>query len=449
MIDLDVIISYCLSTAASWRLPRIRSCLVALATALFGLFATSLAAAPYLLGPEDKLKIKVYEWRAATGEAHEWEAVTGEFAVAASGELPLPLIGEIKAAGRTTSELSIAIAEKLQAKIGLSKRPDASVEVFEYRPIYVTGLVSKPGQYPYKPDLTTLQAVAVAGGVLKLTDMSLLGFERDTLVSRGDLRVLAAENLSLQARQARLDAEYQGIATITFPADLTQQKSMPDVARSLREEQLLFEARRRAITSQRDALAQTKALLANEIQTLRAKSVSLQRQLDLASRELDNVNSLVSKGLSVSSRQLALEQSKAQFESNRLDIDLIILRAQQDFQKTDRDDLDLQNKFRNDVLTELSDVRNKMALNRERSSTAQALVFNSEVQAPQAAMAQIGGSDPKLQFTIIRRVNGQSHTIAATDIDAIEPGDVLRVERQPRSASSGGQTADVKEVGTR
>ncbi len=38
------------------------------------------------------------------------------------------------------------------------------MEVIAYRPIFVLGEVSKPGQYPYQPGMTFLTAVAIAGG---------------------------------------------------------------------------------------------------------------------------------------------------------------------------------------------------------------------------------------------------------------------------------------------
>ena len=36
--------------------------------------------------------------------------------------------------------------------------------VAEYRPVYVNGDVSKPGEYPYRPTTTARQVVALAGG---------------------------------------------------------------------------------------------------------------------------------------------------------------------------------------------------------------------------------------------------------------------------------------------
>ena len=121
--------------------------------------------ADYVLGPQDKLRIKVYDWRNNTGEAHEWTALTGEFSVGASGKIDLPLAGEIVAAGRTTSAVARDLGERLQQKVGLAQQPDASIEVVEYRPFYIVGTVQKAGAYPYRPDLTVLQAVGIAGGV--------------------------------------------------------------------------------------------------------------------------------------------------------------------------------------------------------------------------------------------------------------------------------------------
>jgi polysaccharide export outer membrane protein len=393
------------------------------------------AADAYLLGSQDRLRIKVYEWRAASSDAHEWTALTGEFSIAASGDVSLPLIGEVPAAGKTTADLAVIIAEGLQRKIGLSKRPDASVEVVEYRPFYIMGVVAKPGQYPCIPRLNVLQAISTAGGILAVTDLGILNLEREALVSRGDLRVLSAERLGLVARRARLEAELQDSAAVDFPAELKEQAKAPAIARLMREEQLLFESRRQALRSQVEALTQTKSLLSNEVETLKAKSVALQRQLDIARKELDSVNSLVSKGLAVTSRQLALDQNASQFDSSRLDINLLILRAQQDIAKADRDILDLRNRRRDEILTETADVRAKLAANVEKADTAQALVYNLDVRAPQAAMARLGDPSQKLRIAIARRVNGDVVTLSAGETDTVEPGDIVRVER-PSTATS-------------
>jgi polysaccharide biosynthesis/export protein len=107
----------------------------------------------YHLGPGDQVRIITF------GE----EQLTGEFRVGASGDITLPLAGPVHAAGLTTRELEQAIAQVLE-RSKLYKNPSVSVEVTSYRPIFILGEVSRPGQYPYQPGMTVVTAVAIAGG---------------------------------------------------------------------------------------------------------------------------------------------------------------------------------------------------------------------------------------------------------------------------------------------
>jgi polysaccharide export outer membrane protein len=107
----------------------------------------------YQLGAGDKLRIITY------GD----DNLTGDFTVNGGGDVEIPLLGAVHAAGRTVPQLQASIAHALSAR-GLLNKPSVSVEVSEYRPIFVLGEVAKPGQYPYQPDMTVVTAVAVAGG---------------------------------------------------------------------------------------------------------------------------------------------------------------------------------------------------------------------------------------------------------------------------------------------
>jgi polysaccharide export outer membrane protein len=91
------------------------------------------------------------------------ESLTGEFRVDDGGRVALPLIGAVPAAGQTPDGLAAAIKSAL-LRGNLYTAPSVSVEVTSYRPIFVLGEVSKPGQYPYQPGMTVVTAAAVAGG---------------------------------------------------------------------------------------------------------------------------------------------------------------------------------------------------------------------------------------------------------------------------------------------
>jgi exopolysaccharide production protein ExoF len=414
---------------------RMAFVLVSSAFVLLGGAPAGAGPAAYRLGPQDRLQIKVYDWRTGTGEAHDWPALNGEFVVGASGTLSLPLLGEVAAFDKTPAEVADYIADRLQSKVGLAQRPDASVEVVKYRPFYILGDVDKPGEYDYRPDLSVIQAVSTAGGLARLSDANLLGFERDALVSRGDLRTMDVERIGLLARQARLDAEITGTERVTFPAEVTGRSADPSVERTLREERLLFEAHRSADRSQSEALAQSKELLTRELASLSAKDASLGRQLDVTRKELDQISGLVSKGLAVLPRQLEIERSAAQFESSRLDIQLALLRAQQDLAKAESDRKTIENKRRSDALSEAAEVRAKLADLSERIETAQRLIYQTEVRAP-AVIAEAAEQRPPV-YLLTRKVDGKPETRTVGESDPVQPGDIIRIDVQRRSPRAG------------
>jgi polysaccharide export outer membrane protein len=107
----------------------------------------------YLLGPADQVRIITFGG----------EQLTGEFRVNPSGEIALPLLGNVRAAGLTSKQLEAAVVAALK-RSQLYKDPSVSVEVIAYRPIFILGEVTKPGQYAYQPGMTVVTAVAVAGG---------------------------------------------------------------------------------------------------------------------------------------------------------------------------------------------------------------------------------------------------------------------------------------------
>jgi polysaccharide export outer membrane protein len=111
------------------------------------------ASTDYLLGPGDQVRIITFGG----------EQLTGEFRVNPSGEIALPLLGNVRAAGLTSKQLEASVAAALK-RSQLYKDPSVSVEVIAYRPIFILGEVAKPGQYAYQPGMTVVTAVAVAGG---------------------------------------------------------------------------------------------------------------------------------------------------------------------------------------------------------------------------------------------------------------------------------------------
>ena len=108
----------------------------------------------YVIGCEDVLSIHV--WRE--------EALSRTVPVRTDGNISLPLVREIKAAGLTPLELEAAITERLK---GFYENPTVSVIVTEANSfkVYVSGQVRKPDVYRLRTETTVLQVIAMAGGL--------------------------------------------------------------------------------------------------------------------------------------------------------------------------------------------------------------------------------------------------------------------------------------------
>jgi len=107
---------------------------------------------PYTLDSGDKLRVVVF------GQ----EGLSNSYTVDPSGSITMPLIGAVPARGLTTAAIQQAISAKLRQ--GYIREPHVAVEVEAYRPFFILGEVTLPGQYPYVANMTIETAVAIAGG---------------------------------------------------------------------------------------------------------------------------------------------------------------------------------------------------------------------------------------------------------------------------------------------
>lgn len=148
---------------------------------------TNAQSSHYRLGSGDKVKINVF------GD----ESLSGEHQVDGNGTFNFPLVGNVKAAGLTSTELEQSLRSHLNEYL---HDPRVSVEVEGYRPFYIVGEVKNPGSYPYVDGMTVINAVAIAGGFtyrakenefdIQRKDNQSLGAGQVTKVLPGDVIVV-------------------------------------------------------------------------------------------------------------------------------------------------------------------------------------------------------------------------------------------------------------------
>ncbi|MGV7222358.1 MAG: polysaccharide biosynthesis/export family protein [Nitrospinales bacterium] len=124
------------------------------------IFPKSSQTESFVLGPEDKIKIQVW------GE----DELTTEMPVRPDGFISFPLIGEVKAQGRTPGQLKVEIVKRLR---GYLKEPNVVIIVMEINSINVsiTGEVIAPGVFKVNRPLTLLHLFSMAKGFTEKAEL--------------------------------------------------------------------------------------------------------------------------------------------------------------------------------------------------------------------------------------------------------------------------------------
>jgi polysaccharide biosynthesis/export protein len=111
------------------------------------------AASTYAIGPADILQVIV--WKEPD--------LTRDVTVRFDGMITVPLVGDVRAAGRTPGELADALAKGL-ARFVEAPRVTVGVSQANSARFYVVGQVTKSGEFPLTRHTTILQGLALAGG---------------------------------------------------------------------------------------------------------------------------------------------------------------------------------------------------------------------------------------------------------------------------------------------
>lgn len=109
----------------------------------------------YRISPMDTVSVKVFRM----------PDLSGDYQVDLTGQISMPLIGEVRAVDMTTAQLDDALTRRFGEKY--LENPDISVGIKESarRNITVDGAVKNAGAFPATRELSLMQAVALAGGV--------------------------------------------------------------------------------------------------------------------------------------------------------------------------------------------------------------------------------------------------------------------------------------------
>ena len=360
------------------------------------------AQSSYALQPGDTIQV----WMAQS------EDLRREVVIGPDGGVSLPLAGHVRAEGLTLLQLEMALREQLKP---LFKQVDLTLMLRPGRDavIYVVGEVTTPGAFPYRPNMTVLHAVTVAGGIYRAAVLP-ADQDRSVVVARQveDGRQRLRE---LSARITRLQAEISGRTSILEPDDHASDPLLV-------QEQMLMEARALSVATMDEAQRQSERLNQRNKQALEEQMATVTKRIQLAKERLESVSTLIARGGAESSQRNRHEADIAELEGeiSALATEMV---ASERAATADKARFQAARQDRQtQLLTELQSTQKSYEETSERLNDSKRIM---SIYGASAAAAQ-EREQRSISFSIVRSRDGIPVEIPANETSPLEPGDLIR-----------------------
>lgn len=390
-------------------------------------------AEDYKLGVQDRLRIHV----------SEWPALNGEVVVGANGEISLPVIGQIQAASLDTAELARSISARLKEVSRLSELPDTSVDIIAYRPFYILGNVTTPGEYQYRPGMMVLNALSIAGGAYRSERFSAWDAERVSLSSKGEIAVLALRREDLRAEKIRLGAEQEGLEQLP-PAPAGSEAQL---LRALEEQRHIFDGIRERQGIEKAALSRSIEAREKEIVSLGQQMADVARKRAATETELEQVRSLAKRNLAVH-RLFPLERTLADVLREQQELEIRKLTAEQTLAEQRRELRTFDDRRRNEVVAEMQRVNAQIREVEQQQKALERLLDGAAQYSTRSVDDDAEKDEPQLRYMIVRTNGEKVQEIEAAETTRVMPGDIVKVFRVSESPVTGAVRRGTAPTGT-
>lgn len=239
----------------------------------------------YRLAPGDRLNILVYDQ----------PQLSGEFVVDGGGGVLLPIIGSVDLKGHTLPEAQQLIQKRFAD--GVLVQPSVNVSIKQYRPVFVTGSVRKPGSYPFIIGQSVKAAIAAAGGEGEPIEQALNGAVADYITTEQRVRELESSHTILMMRKARLEAQRDGQANFIMPLAVGLGPRTVDFTLAYSAENDTLSRLADIYRSQVSVLQNQRPRIESEISAVNDQIAKQKERLAIVNDRLADLEALFGKGL--------------------------------------------------------------------------------------------------------------------------------------------------------
>lgn len=401
-----------------------RVCAGLIAPAVITLLAGSPAVAEYRVGIGDVIEISV------SGAPD----LRQKLAVNLDGDISVPLAGRIHAADLSIPELRARVRELLSTKVyrritidgheneTAIKPAEISLEIAEYKPVYLTGDVAEPGETTYRPGLTVRQSIALAGGY----DLMHIRMENPFLESadfKAEYDKLRSDLLKRQAQIIRLQTELSGNVESGRNRLSALPTSSPAAAQIVNSEAEQLVAEEADFNNEKAHLQALQQQIEVQFATLEKQYAEEQEGAKDDVANLQTLEQLYKKSV-IPKPRYTEERRIALLSSTRvLQTMASVAQVKRDRAEIARRLQRLDDQRRLDLLRQLQDAG--MALSEVRSkleAVGEKLLYTGTIKSQLTR-----GPGGKPEIVVFRKDSHGTERIAATEDTELSPGDVVEV----------------------
>jgi HlyD family secretion protein len=208
----------------------------------------------------------------------------------------------------------------------------------------------------------------------------------DDTVTKASLAIVVKTLNGLYARAARLEAEQRGDSKLTFPPQLTERASDPDVQNVMVSESKLFDVRVTGRTGQKAQLRERVSQLNEEIGGLTAQEQAKDKEIALIEKELVGVRQLYDQHLVQLTRLTTLERDAARLNGERAQYIAQRAQAKGKITETELQIIQVDKDMVSEVSKDLRETNDKIGEFVERKVTAEDQLRRVDIRAPQDGM---------------------------------------------------------------
>jgi polysaccharide biosynthesis/export protein len=376
------------------------------------------SSSDYRLASGDRLTILVYDQ----------PQLSGQFIIDGGGGILLPLAGAVSLSGLTLAEAQKIIQDRFAD--GVLVQPAVNVRITDYRPIFVTGNVRKPGSYRFIIGLSVKAAVAAAGGEGEPIKLNFNSAMSDFITTEQRLRQLEADHAILVIRKARLEAQRDGNDNFIMPVLVGMGSRNVDFDLAYSAESDSFSRLAEMYHGQVQALEKQRPRIEAEINAVNNQAAKQNERLAIVISRLADLEGLFSKGLLRKDILLNQQIEKSLVEGQISNLEAQVAHLRQTLGDLDVKLGDVRASYLRQTLAELQDTSQRLRDVESSLGPARQLL---QVKAQEAGS---NGDDAEYTIRISRIRDGAMVTFNAAEETMLSPGDVIEVKLKRRVLDS-------------